>query len=111
MWRRQRGARRRREMQFLTVRTLPIGRVDSRGGGSQNERVPCSQTQGGPWDLAVHPSLDKFRRPCSMVRKRGSTGTVIQTVAVGLTVRCLVIFCCRTPQPSLERSEGRARHI
>ena len=30
------------------------------GGGRQNERVPCSQTQGGPWDLAVHPSLGKF---------------------------------------------------
>ena len=42
-----------------------------RGGGSQNERVPCSQTQGGPWDLAVHPSLGQFRRPCSTVRRRG----------------------------------------
>ena len=30
------------------------------GGGRQNERVPCSQTQGGPWDLAVHPSLGQF---------------------------------------------------
>ena len=42
-----------------------------RGGGSQNERVPCSQTQGGPWDLTVHPSLGQFRRPCSTVRRRG----------------------------------------
>ena len=41
------------------------------GGGSQNERVPCSQTQGGPWDLAVHPSWGQFRRPCYTVRKRG----------------------------------------
>ena len=37
--------------------------------GSQNEGVPCSQTQGGPWDLAVHPSLGHFRRPCSTVRR------------------------------------------
>ena len=37
--------------------------------GSQNERVPYSQTQGGPWDLAVHPSLGHFRRPCSMVKR------------------------------------------
>ena len=42
-----------------------------RGGGSQNEGVPCSQTQGGPWDLAVHSSLGQFRRPCSTVRRRG----------------------------------------
>ena len=42
-----------------------------KGGESQNERVPCSQTQGGPWDLAVHPSLGQFRRPCSTARKRG----------------------------------------
>ena len=42
------------------------------GGGSQNELVPpCSQTQRGPWDLAVHPSPGQFRRPCSTVRKRG----------------------------------------
>ena len=41
-----------------------------RGGGSQNERVPCSQTQGGPWDLAVHPILGQFRRPWSTVRRR-----------------------------------------
>ena len=41
------------------------------GGGSQNELVPCSQTQGGPWNLAVHPSPGQFRRPCSTVRKRG----------------------------------------
>ena len=41
------------------------------GVGSQNEWVPCSQTQGSPWDLAVHPSLGQFRRPCSTVRKRG----------------------------------------
>ena len=26
------------------------------GEGSQNELVPCSQTQRGPWDLAVHPN-------------------------------------------------------
>ena len=45
MWRRQRGARRRREMRFLTARALPTGRADGRGGGGgQNERVPCSQT-------------------------------------------------------------------
>ena len=42
-----------------------------RGGGSQKERVPCWQTQGGPWDLAVHPSLGQFRRPCSTVERRG----------------------------------------
>ena len=30
------------------------------GGGGQNERVPCSQTQGGPWSLAVHPSLGQL---------------------------------------------------
>ena len=30
------------------------------GGGGQSERVPCSQTQGGPWDLAVHPSFGQF---------------------------------------------------
>ena len=42
-----------------------------RVGGSQNEQVPCSQTQGGPWDLAVHPSLGQFRRPCFTVRRRG----------------------------------------
>ena len=57
MWRRQRGARRRREMRFLTARALPTGRADGRGGGGgKNERVPCSQTQGGPWD----PSLGQF---------------------------------------------------
>ena len=48
-------------MRFLTARALPTGRADGRGGGGgQNERVPCSQTQGGPWDLAVHPSLGQF---------------------------------------------------
>ena len=41
------------------------------GEGSWNELVPCSQTQRGPWDLAVHPSPGQFRRPCSTVRKRG----------------------------------------
>ena len=41
------------------------------GGGGQNELVPCSQTQGDSWDLAVHLSLGQFRRPCSTVRKRG----------------------------------------
>ena len=46
------------------------GQSRQKAGGSQNERVPCSQTQGGPWDLAVHPSLGQFRRPCSTVRKR-----------------------------------------
>ena len=61
----------RREMRILTVRALLTGRADSRGGGSQNEWVPCSQTQGGPWDLAVHPSLGQFCRACSTVRKRG----------------------------------------
>ena len=30
------------------------------GGGGQNERLPCSQTQRGPWDLAVHPSLGQL---------------------------------------------------
>ena len=40
------------------------------GGGGQNELVPCSQTQRGPY-LAVHPSPGQFRRPCSTVRKRG----------------------------------------
>ena len=33
MWRRQRGARRRREMGFLTARALPTGRADSSEGG------------------------------------------------------------------------------
>ena len=61
MWRRQRGARRRRGMRFLTGRALPTGRADGRGGGGgKNERVPCLQTQGGLWDLAVHPSLGQF---------------------------------------------------
>ena len=41
------------------------------GGGSQNELVPCSQAQRGPWDLAVHPSLSQFHRPRSTMRKRG----------------------------------------
>ena len=71
MWKCQRGARWRREMRFLTVGALPTGRADSRGGGGQNERGPCSQTQGGTWDLAVHPSLGQFCRACSTVRKRG----------------------------------------
>ena len=81
------------------------------GGWSQNEQVPCSQTQGGPWDLAVHPSLGQFYRPCSTVRKRGQTGTVAQTVAVGLTVRCLMIFCRRTLEPSLEVRVSDTSHL
>ena len=41
------------------------------GGGGENERVPCSQTQGDPWNLAVHSSLGQLCRPRSTVRKRG----------------------------------------
>ena len=41
------------------------------GGGSQNELVLCSQTQRGPWDLAVHPSPGQFRRSRLTMRKRG----------------------------------------
>ena len=49
-----------------------IDTAGSRGGGEgQNELVPCLQTQGGPWDLAVHPSLGQFLRPCFTVRKKG----------------------------------------
>ena len=40
MCKRQRGARRRREMRFLTVRALLTGRADSRGGGARPSGYP-----------------------------------------------------------------------
>ena len=69
-WRRQRGARRRREMQFLTVWALPTGRADIGGWGAEPAGTLFADA-GRSWDLAVHPRLAQFRRPCSTVRKRG----------------------------------------
>ena len=41
MWRRQRGARRRRERRFLSVWAVPTGRADSRGGrGARTSGYP-----------------------------------------------------------------------
>ena len=40
MWNRQRGAQRRREIRFLTVRVLLTGRADSRGGGARTSGYP-----------------------------------------------------------------------
>ena len=47
VWKRQRGARWRREMRFLTVGALPTGRADSRGGG-RAERAGTLFADAGP---------------------------------------------------------------
>ena len=59
------------DVKIAVAAAAAIDTAASRGGeGSQNDLVPCSQTRGGPWDLAVHPSLGQLLRPCSTVRKR-----------------------------------------
>ena len=111
MWRRQRGARRRREMRFLTARALPTGRADSSKGGGETERAgtlfadagrsvgPRGAPKLGPVSPALfHGEKERLNRNCS-------------TDSRSWFIRCLMLFCRRTLQPSLDGSECRTRHI
>ena len=77
MWRHQRGARRCREMRFLTARALQTGRADSRGGGEPERAgtlfVDAGRSvgpRGAPKLGSVLPALfhgekERLNRNCS----------------------------------------------
>ena len=80
MWRRQRGARPRRERWFLTVWALPTGRANSRGGGGGREPERAGtlfadaggsvEPRGAPKPGSVSPALfhgekGRLNRNCS----------------------------------------------
>ena len=89
MWRRQRGARRRRERRFLTVWALPTGRADSRGGGEPERAGTLFADagrsvgpRGAPKPGSVPPALfhgykERLNRNCSTDSRSWSNSQMI----------------------------------